>query len=118
MAEKAKEHERNLEDEKSRHEAEMEAMNRRHQKVVADLDEKVAEIEKVAEQLKNDKKALQTALANDSDQRNQVSLRVRWKGRRILDAVEGNQFLANGVGIEELRDERVTSEISANRIKS
>ncbi|PAV68444.1 hypothetical protein WR25_09778 isoform B [Diploscapter pachys] len=72
LAEKAKEHERNLEDEKSRHEAEMEAMNRRHQKVVADLDEKVAEIEKVAEQLKNDKKALQTALANDSDQRNQM----------------------------------------------
>ncbi len=94
----------------------MEAMNRRHQKVVADLDEKVAEIEKVAEQLKNDKKALQTALANDSDQRNQVSLGVRWKGRRILDAVEGNQFLANCAGIEELRNERVTPEISANRI--
>ncbi|VDN26226.1 unnamed protein product [Cylicostephanus goldi] len=47
-------------------------MSRRHQKVVISLDEKIAEGEKMVEKLTADKKALQTALANDSDQRNQV----------------------------------------------
>lgn len=72
LAEKAKESERALEDERSRHEAELEAMSRRHQKVVISMDEKIAEGEKMIEQLTADKKALQTALANDSDQRNQM----------------------------------------------
>ncbi|ETN80978.1 hypothetical protein NECAME_08827 [Necator americanus] len=72
LTEKAKESERSLEDERSRHEAEVEAMSRRHQKVVTSLDEKIAEGEKMIEKLKADKKALQIALANDSDQRNQV----------------------------------------------
>ncbi|KHJ79849.1 hypothetical protein OESDEN_20491 [Oesophagostomum dentatum] len=47
-------------------------MSRRHQKVVISLDEKIAEGEKMVEKLTADKKALQVALANDSDQRNQV----------------------------------------------
>ncbi|KAK6739926.1 hypothetical protein RB195_008422 [Necator americanus] len=72
LTEKAKESERSLEDERSRHEAEVEAMSRRHQKVVTSLDEKIAEGEKMIEKLKADKKALQIALANDSDQRNQM----------------------------------------------
>lgn len=90
MAEKAKENDRALEDERTRHEAELEAMSRRHQKVyfkhrnlhlkfypsifqvVISLDEKIAEGEKMVEKLTADKKALQIALANDSDQRNQV----------------------------------------------
>ncbi|KAJ1354710.1 hypothetical protein KIN20_011714 [Parelaphostrongylus tenuis] len=72
LAEKAKEAERALEDERSRHEAELEAMSRRHQKVVISLDEKIAEGEKIIQQLMVDKKTLQTALANDSDQRNQM----------------------------------------------
>ncbi|PIO58328.1 hypothetical protein TELCIR_20239, partial [Teladorsagia circumcincta] len=41
--------------------------------VVISMDEKIAEGEKLIEQLTADKKALQTALANDSDQRNQAS---------------------------------------------
>ncbi|VDL69881.1 unnamed protein product [Nippostrongylus brasiliensis] len=72
LAEKTKESERALEDERSRHEAELEAMSRRHQKVVISMDEKIAESEKIIVQLTADKKALQTALANDSDQRNQM----------------------------------------------
>ncbi|CAI4224848.1 unnamed protein product [Auanema sp. JU1783] len=72
LAEKAKEFDRTIEDEKSRQEAEVEAMSRRHQKVIGALDEKIAESEKIAVQLKADKVALQTALANDSDQRNQM----------------------------------------------
>ncbi|CAD6187943.1 unnamed protein product [Caenorhabditis auriculariae] len=72
LDEKAKEFERTLDDERRRREAEMAAMSSRHQKVVASLDEKIGETEKLAEQLKADKKALQTALANDSDQRNQM----------------------------------------------
>lgn len=44
------------------------------------MDEKIAEGEKMIEQLTADKKALQTALANDSDQRNQVRLRFRISG--------------------------------------
>ncbi|KHJ91612.1 hypothetical protein OESDEN_08521 [Oesophagostomum dentatum] len=47
-------------------------MSRRHQKVVISLDEKIAEGEKMVEKLTADKKALQVALANDSDQRNQM----------------------------------------------
>ncbi|EYC21408.1 hypothetical protein Y032_0019g3804 [Ancylostoma ceylanicum] len=72
LAEKAKENDRALEDERTRHEAELEAMSRRHQKVVISLDEKIAEGEKMVEKLTADKKALQIALANDSDQRNQM----------------------------------------------
>ncbi|VDM56279.1 unnamed protein product [Angiostrongylus costaricensis] len=72
LAEKTKEAERALEDERSRHEAELEAMSRRHQKVVISLDEKIAEGERTIHQLLVDKKTLQTALANDSDQRNQM----------------------------------------------
>ncbi|KAE9420213.1 hypothetical protein Angca_005634 [Angiostrongylus cantonensis] len=72
LAEKAKEAERALDDERSRHEAELEAMSRRHQKVVTSLDEKIAEGERTIQQLLVDKKTLQTALANDSDQRNQM----------------------------------------------
>ncbi|CAL2036761.1 unnamed protein product, partial [Caenorhabditis brenneri] len=71
-AEKNKEFERNLEDERARREAEILAMNNRHQKVVACLDEKIAEAEKQCEQLNADKKTLQAALANDCDHRNQM----------------------------------------------
>ncbi|PIO69765.1 CAP-Gly domain protein [Teladorsagia circumcincta] len=46
---------------------------RYEQQVVISMDEKIAEGEKLIEQLTADKKALQTALANDSDQRNQAS---------------------------------------------
>ncbi|KJH53175.1 hypothetical protein DICVIV_00673 [Dictyocaulus viviparus] len=72
LSEKVKEAETALEDERTRHEAELEAMSRRHQKVVTSLDEKIAEGEKTIEQLMVDKKTLQKALANDSDQRNQM----------------------------------------------
>uniref|UniRef100_A0A0N4WK27 Liprin-beta-1 n=1 Tax=Haemonchus placei TaxID=6290 RepID=A0A0N4WK27_HAEPC len=50
----------------------LDAMSRRHQKVVIAMDEKIAEGEKLIEKLIVDKKTLQTALANDSDQRNQM----------------------------------------------
>ncbi|XGW16312.1 hypothetical protein V3C99_001627 [Haemonchus contortus] len=72
LEEKTKENERALDDERSRHEAELDAMSRRHQKVVIAMDEKIAEGEKLIEKLIVDKKTLQTALANDSDQRNQM----------------------------------------------
>lgn len=72
IAEKNKEFERSLEDERARREAEILAMNNRHQKVVMCLDEKIAEAEKQCEQLNADKKALQAALANDCDHRNQM----------------------------------------------
>ncbi|KAF1761139.1 hypothetical protein GCK72_009393 [Caenorhabditis remanei] len=71
-AEKNKEFERNLEDERARREAEILAMNNRHQKVVTCLDEKIAEAEKQCDQLSADKKTLQAALANDCDHRNQM----------------------------------------------
>ncbi|CAB3401245.1 unnamed protein product [Caenorhabditis bovis] len=72
LAQKIKEFEVLLDDEKARRDAEMFAMSNRHQKVVACLDEKIAESEKQCEQLKLDKKTLQTALSNDCDQRNQM----------------------------------------------
>uniref|UniRef100_A0A8R1E408 Uncharacterized protein n=1 Tax=Caenorhabditis japonica TaxID=281687 RepID=A0A8R1E408_CAEJA len=71
-AEKSKEFERSLGEERARKEAEMSAMNSRHQKVVACLDEKIVEAEKTCEQLSLDKKTLQAALANDCDHRNQM----------------------------------------------
>ncbi|CAH19085.1 CAP-Gly domain-containing linker protein 1 homolog [Caenorhabditis elegans] len=72
IAEKNKEFERNFEEERARREAEVCAMNNRHQKVVACLDEKISEAEKQCEQLNVDKKVLQAALANDCDHRNQM----------------------------------------------
>ncbi|CAI2348447.1 unnamed protein product [Caenorhabditis sp. 36 PRJEB53466] len=72
IAEKTKECERSLEDERARREAEICAMSSKHQKVVACLDEKIAEAEKQCEQLNIDKKVLQAALANDCDHRNQM----------------------------------------------
>ncbi|CAI5446122.1 unnamed protein product [Caenorhabditis angaria] len=72
LLEKSKEYDRNIEDERARREAEAIAMSSRHQKVVACLDEKIGEAEKLCEELKNDKKNLQAALANDCDHRNQM----------------------------------------------
>ncbi|CAO4370614.1 unnamed protein product [Caenorhabditis nigoni] len=101
-AEKNKEFERNLEDERARREAEILAMNNRHQKVVACLDEKIAEAEKQCEQLSADKKTLQAALANDCDHRNQMLTKeisslqtaLEMKSAEMKDLRQKNQNLS------------------------